>query len=270
MIKKHWILRDYHPDSINLKELCDEFNNFGYESVLFTVYSRGYDMWTRVANAISEKHTFKYMMAVRPYLFSPQYLAMLVSSFQKLSNDRVILNMVHGTIRDVETFDGIVDLNFNLLDPDERKRHLLIFLDAFKNNIEMSVKFKVPEIIISGQSDQVLEAAKANDANIALWHDMFIANPERILKNNFNKVYISTYILVTETDKEAESIINSLPEERRSAISLYGSKETLKNKIIKLSEMGVTDIIFSQYGPTFDRLPIHEFLLELTKEGILS
>ena len=133
----------------------------------------------------------------------------------------------------------------------------------------MSVDFNIPEIIVSGQSNEILSIAQKHSANIALWDQMFIDNPANIVKYNFNKVYVSSYVIVANTDEEAFSMLETLPLERRPGVFLYGSKETVKNKIISLGKMGVTDIIFSQCGSNFSREDVHKFLNELTKEKIL-
>jgi alkanesulfonate monooxygenase SsuD/methylene tetrahydromethanopterin reductase-like flavin-dependent oxidoreductase (luciferase family) len=270
MIRKHWMLRDYPVDSIDMSKMSDEVDRYGYESMLVTVYPMEYDMWTMVLNSIKDEHSFKYMMAVRPYLFSPQYLAMLITSFNKISPERLMINLVHGSIRSAEDFNGILGYDKLLKDPGQRRSYLVDFVLKLFNDVRMSVDFQIPEVVISGQSPEALEAANIASKSIALWHDMFTGSTDYIMKNKFDKVYVSTYILATETDEEAINIIKGLKPERQAAISLYGSKEKIKSQIKNLENLGVTDILFSQYGPNFSRQPIHELLLELSQEGILS
>ena len=50
---------------------------------------------------------------------------------------------------------------------------------------------------------------------------------------------------------------------------IYGSKETIKQKILELESLGVTDILFSQFNQYQETKPIHEFLEELSNNQIL-
>lgn len=272
MIRKHWVVR-YRPTetSDSIRALTEELDAYNYESVLFTVHSRLGDMWTKISNSINDKHKFKYMIAFRPYLFSPQYLSMLIASFSKFSGGRLMLNLVHGIYGVGETFAGIIG-GEKFKDPQYRRLYAKEFMKKFFNETNVHEKYTMPEILVSGESDESVELAKETSDIIALFYESFIADPERFTSKGFKKIFIFLSMKVGETDERVEQEVANIPEENRTTNGspIYGSKETLRDKLQELDRLGVTDILFSQFDQWHDPKEVHEFLAELSRDGILS
>lgn len=272
MIRKHWIVRYRPPETPeSIKDVYSEINQYNYESVLLTVSSLLGDMWTKSATAVDKSHKFKYMIAIRPYLFSPQYLAMLISSFNQISNNKLIINLVQGNIGTNEDFNGIIGSKEMKLDTAEgRRAYSTEFIDKlFK--VKMFEPFEMPEILVSGSSDDSIHLAKKTSNIIALYYESFIENPKKFSSLNFNKIFIFLSVLIRETDEEAEREVSEMPLWQRAQFGspIYGSKETIKQKILELESLGVTDILFSQFNQYQETKPIHEFLEELSNNQIL-
>jgi alkanesulfonate monooxygenase SsuD/methylene tetrahydromethanopterin reductase-like flavin-dependent oxidoreductase (luciferase family) len=258
----------------SLRDLTNDLDKYKYESLLFLVHPKAADLWTKLAASVDDSHSFKYMIAFRPYLFSPQYLASLSLSFSEISNDRLMLNMVHGILDGSagdDSMSGII--NGDMFYDDEYKREYSSkFVKKFLNDAETYRKFKMPELLISGRSDQSIEMAKDSSGIIATFCEDFLENPTRFTKHNFKKIFVPLSVLVCETDEVCENKVSKIPKEKRVVYGdqVYGSKETLKKKILELESLGVTDILFSHFDPDHDPKEVHEFLRELSEEGILS
>jgi alkanesulfonate monooxygenase SsuD/methylene tetrahydromethanopterin reductase-like flavin-dependent oxidoreductase (luciferase family) len=254
----------------SIQEVVDEVGNYGYESVLFTVHPMLSDMWTKLSASVNPNHTFKYMIAFRPYLFSPQYLAMLISSFNDISNNRLMLNLVHGIPNSKETFKSIVD-GEKLLDQKYRKDYAKDFVHKLFNDAEMFIPYSMPEILVSGSSDESIDLAKNTCNSIAMFYESFMENPQRYVSKKFDKIFVFLSVLVRETDEDAEQEVAAIPDDKRTVNGspMYGSKETVSKKIMELYNLGVTDIFFSQFDQNHDTKEIHQFLNELTRSGIL-
>lgn len=273
MIRKHWIVRYRPPETpASLKQVFEEVNPYGYGIVLLTVSPLLGDMWTKISSVVDKSHTFKYMIAFRAYLFSPQYLAMLISSFNQISNNRLMLNLVHGSIGSNEIFDGIIGNKDMLLTSEGRRSHSKEFIDRLFNSVKMFEPFDMPEILVSGGSEDSIHLAKNTSNIIALYYESFMQDPQRITSLKFDKVFVFLSVLVFDTDEEAEERISKMTEHERSfdGSPIYGSKETIKQKLLELESLGVTDIFFSQFNQFEDTKPVHEFLQELTDNGTLS
>jgi alkanesulfonate monooxygenase SsuD/methylene tetrahydromethanopterin reductase-like flavin-dependent oxidoreductase (luciferase family) len=272
VIRKHWIVRYRPPEtSQSIREVVNELGNYSYESVLFTVHPLLSDMWTKLSASINPNHTFKYMIAFRPYLFSPQYLAMLISSFNEISNNRLMLNFVHGTYDPKENFRSIMDSE-KLFNQEHRKQYAKDFMDKLFNDAKMFLPYDMPEILVSGSSDDSIELAKNTSNTIAMFYESFMENPQRYTSKNFDKIFVFLSVLIRETDEDAEQEVANIPEDKRTfnGSPIYGSKETVAKKIIELSNLGVTDIFFSQFDQSHDPKEIHQFLIELTDAGIVK
>lgn len=276
--------------STNLKDLSDELDSFGYDSVLLVIHSQDGDWWTKVANAINPKQKLRYMIAVRPYLFSPQFLAMLTTSFHEFAPGRILLNLVAGdnsrslfskNRKGSEDYVGIIGNQEDFEDPQKRKEYLKIFLSKFLNDVRIIEKDVpgmpirkpwIPTILISGGSEDSMELAKKTSDSIVLYYESFIADPTRFTAYNFKRIFTAVSLLVADTDEEAQAIVDSIPDDKKiqGNSPLYGSRETLTKKIIEMQELGVTDVLFSQFNYGHKRETVHEFLAELSAKGILS
>lgn len=254
----------------SIKKVTEEVDPYNYESVLFAVNPRFGDIWTKLSNSINHNHKFKYMIAFRPYLFSPQYLASLVASFSNFSNNRLMLNLVHGVVGP-KAFNAIMD-GEKFHDAEFRRNYSKEFMKKFLNDTIIDEQYTMPEIVVSGESDISLEIAKETSDVIGVYYESFIKDPKRFTSKNFKKIFIFLSVLVGETDEAVEKEVADIPEENRTfnGSPIYGSKETLTKKFLELEKLGITDILFSQFDQWHDPKIVHEFLAELTRDGILS
>lgn len=275
MIRKHWMTRYRNQETVeSLKDLTNDLDKYGYESLLFLVHPKAADLWTKLSTSINHNHTFKYMIAFRPYLFSPQYLASLSLSFSEMSNNRLMLNLVHGILDGSagdDSLDGIVggDLFY---DDKYKREYSREFVKKFLNDAKTYAKFEMPELVISGKSDESIEIANDSSQIIATFCEDFLKDPTRFTRHNFKKIFVPLSILVCDTDDICEDEVSKIPQEKRVVYGdqIYGCKETIRKKILELESLGVTDILFSHFDAWHDPQDVHEFLKELSEEGILS
>jgi len=272
LIRKHWMVRYRRDETVeSLKDLTEHLDQYGYESLLFLINSALGDMWTKLVTSINDRHSFKYMIAFRPYLLSPQYLSMLSSSFNEISKDRLMLNLVHGIVGMEETMSGIINGEL-FKDPKFRREYAEEFMEKFLHHSKLYKPFQIPETLVSGSSNESIRLAKKSSNIVATFAESFLEDPKRFTDHGFAKIFVPLSILVRDTDEEAEEEVSLIPKEKRviNGDSLYGSRETVKKKILELESFGVTDILFSHFDPQHDPQPVHEFLNQLTKDGILS
>jgi alkanesulfonate monooxygenase SsuD/methylene tetrahydromethanopterin reductase-like flavin-dependent oxidoreductase (luciferase family) len=171
-----------------------------------------------------------------------------------------------------ENLDGIMLNGLELSNSKNRKEYTAEFLHKLLNDVQMIDGIEMPEILVSGDSDESIYLAKKTSNIIAVTYESFMKDPTRVTKHGFEKIFLYLSVLVTDTDEEAKIEIDSISESEKvlNGSPFYGSKETLTDKIIELQSMGITDIFFSQFDRNHDREPVHSFLSELTNKGILS
>lgn len=147
-----------YDDSKELDSLSKEAHRLNLDAVLLPWVIGIGDPFIRIARAMDTSHNFKYMVAVRPYLVSPQYLAMTCKTLDQIDPNRIILNFVAGDIKEYElNFGGILGStndNTNLLD---RKKYMAKFLKEFKTIYKNRSKINIPEICVSGTSEEIIK-----------------------------------------------------------------------------------------------------------------
>ena len=269
-----WMVRyDPTPNGEEMKNLIDELDSVGYYSSLFTIHSKGPDYLPKIAYSMNPKHKIKYMLAFRPYLLSPQYFKMLIKGIDEIQPDRMIVNFVHGHIANYENFDGIMDMNRDMFDPAIRRQYMHEFIGRL-DRAHLYGGFKMPECLISGGSKEAIKLAADMGFHSGNGYDSFMSE-ERIAYYSgleFEKIFVQVSLLIRDTDEEADQVRNTLiPEDLRNINIIYGSEETVLNKLFELQKLGVTDILVSNSfaGGKQERDIVHNFVLKQIKNGNL-
>jgi hypothetical protein len=254
----------------DMGHLMEELDSAGYESCLFTVHSQAPDAIPKIAHSINYDHTIKYMIAMRPYLFSPQYLKMIIRSFSDIQENRLMINWVDA-VRGNENFEGILDIQGDMFDKKVRRKYLEKFLQAL-DKVQMHREVDMPEALVSGHSPEARELAAKVSLYPATSYDPFRKNYMLYKQHNFKKIFVQVVLLVRDTDEEATIDLNTKVDERfRFGNTIAGSKETIKNKLLDLQNLGATDILVcnSFDGGHAERKRIHDFINELKMNGEL-
>lgn len=132
-------------------------------------YAAGYeDPFIRVARSLKTEQKLKYLVAVRPYTISAQYLISIIKSLDSIQEDRVRINFVPGMDSGGESFGGVFsDINDATSFEDKKK----FFCSYLKNFKDWDVK--KPYIYISGMQDNLCPNMDSlGDANIVSYARM--------------------------------------------------------------------------------------------------
>lgn len=82
-----------------LKQIAQAVDHLGFEGALLPTGRSCEDAWVVGSSLISATERMKFLVAVRPGLMSPTLAARMASSFDRLSNGRLLINVVTGGIR---------------------------------------------------------------------------------------------------------------------------------------------------------------------------
>lgn len=104
----YWFERGF-PVAGGFKSRSKELEENGFDGTMYPYGIFINDYFTRIARHMDTASKFKYLVAIRPYVLSAQYLHMICSSLNEISNNRVSINFVNGWILDPEKeFGGII------------------------------------------------------------------------------------------------------------------------------------------------------------------
>jgi hypothetical protein len=148
----------------------------GFDGILFATGIENAD-FVRVARCIDKYQNFTYMIAIRPYLISPQYLSFLCNSLDEISPGSIEINLISGWPKEHEReYGGVIgdvnDLSSNI----DKSNYLIKFLDVFN-----AMKgLKLPKLFVSTTNQFTFEAAKKHDQNVILPYSRYISGEYNI------------------------------------------------------------------------------------------
>lgn len=244
-----------------LKSLSKELDEANYYSILLPFNSRIPDSWIKSAHILDKSQKIKYMIAFRPYHVSPQYFGMLVSGFNDIQPNRVMINFIAGDGRKDEPDQmDVYGETEDLLDVQKRKEHVRKFLTICKD-LEV-VKDIMPESVISGLSDYAIETAEMFDSTILCMYDDYFNNIDRL--KNCKRRMVSVKFCIRDTYEEAKKIVFLSKDSREKLYTIYGTEEDAINQINKAVDNGITDFLVGGYRHDKQLFKVHNFIKKIS------
>ena len=233
----HWMENRGPLSYTKIQELTKSLDDAGFYSALFTFHAMSPDYIVTSAAALNKNEKIKYMFAIRPFHMSYQYLSMVTESFNRICNNRIIINFVNGVDgRDDEKEH--VDINNKLiLNVEDRRKFVRNFVQEYK---DYGLVKNIPRMVFSGDSSYVFETAHIYDSDIMIYLDSYLQSLHKY--KNYSKKIIALRVLARDTDAEAENDIKKILA-FKGINCIYGSKETVAKKLLDLKEYNIPEIM---------------------------
>lgn len=259
----HWMIRHENTSPEGLKKAFSYINSFGYTSCMLTYHSRQNDMFIKLARAIDPDLPLKYIIAMRTYAISPEYLGMMIKGFNEIAKDKLMFNIVAGDLHKDETsVDDLVDSS-ELVTSQDRVKYTGLWLEKF-TNLHI-IKNNLPNMFMSGTSKATFENCKNFNGGIMVMVDYYLENKDYL--NQFKTKCTSLQICIRDTDTLAEEIKHHNYEGDQLKWCYFFSEATLMKKIKELEDLGVTDIMVTglPFDPQIER--VHNFVKKYTGQN---
>jgi len=214
-------------DPTNIKSPSN-LNNHNFSGVMFTHDIPEGDMFVKAARDINPNEGIKYLIAIRPYTISPQYLSMINRSMDKVDRQRLQVNLICGYIKDHE--DGVGGIVGNVNDKSsnvDRSNYMIEFLKVLN---EMDQDKESPgywrdpnhknklDVYVSTTNHYVFETAKKYGHKIILpyhiyarkgWSD-FLKGPSVSVPLDLKgmEVMIAITPIIRKTEEELDLLTN--------------------------------------------------------------
>lgn len=259
MLGFHWMETGWgsNPSIDEIRLKASLLDSSGYESFLQVYHNAFPDAWIKSAHALNTSERIKFMIAVRPFTISPEYCAMMVAGFNAIQPDRLMLNIVHGTLHSEEDYDGIIDAD-PIMSADGKRNHTELFLDKLRAR---PVFANGAEILVAGASDRTIEIAKKYGDYCVTAYDNFIDAPERFA--GIEKLMVNLFIVIRDTDEEAELAMSTY-DDYPMPHALFGSRDSVVAGLQRLKDLGATDVIINDVGADEQSYRIHDLVKELS------
>jgi hypothetical protein len=155
----YWFGRHTDKDLGYISDLLEDSGFYGW----LLPYAVGVpDPFTRIARSLKTNQKLKYLVAVRPYTISPQYLLAISKSLDLIQEDRVRINFVPGLTDGEEFFGGVFSDVNDSTSFEDRKKFFCSYLEKFKD-----WDVKKPYTYVSGMKDSICPNMDSlADANI--------------------------------------------------------------------------------------------------------
>nr|WP_198423903.1 LLM class flavin-dependent oxidoreductase [Microlunatus antarcticus] len=114
------------PDLRYLAHVARTAEDLGFDAVLTPTGTPCEDAWVVASALITQTERLKFLVALRPGLISPTLLAQMASTFQRMSGNRLLLNVVVGGDRDEQLRFG------DRVGKDDRYARAAEFLQVFR------------------------------------------------------------------------------------------------------------------------------------------
>jgi hypothetical protein len=242
-------------NNFNIKELSEELEDNGFSGVLFTYSFFNDDYFVKIANAIDSNKKIKYMVAIRPYAISAQYLCMINNAFKKISKDRIVINIITGWVHDQEKSIGGIQGNVNDLSNNiDRSNYLIEYVKSLKN-----VKSSIPEFYVS-VTNEILFKNVCNNKVIV---------PYSLYKQNRfdldgEKTMISVFPIIVKDEQE----LLSLKKEKIEQDAEYFTIETFEKFLNELESKKITNVLVGNDSPELSKKNILSFVSDFTNKKI--
>jgi hypothetical protein len=242
-------------NSEQLTNLSFKLELSNYYSLLLPFHSESPDYLIKSAAALVKGHNLKYMIALRPYHVSPQFCAMITEGYNQIEKDRLIFNWIAGDFHnrsdeprqfdvfgETEAIDTIV----------KRTTFLRSFVEQYNSFSFVSTS---PEMVFSGFSEYTLDTVKIFDGISLCMIDDYRKNIKRFKDIKNKMVCVNPVVLKSNADiKEYKKQIFFI-NPRSVDTTIIGDRYTVKEKLVKLKNEGITDLLIDTNRPEFNCVP---------------
>lgn len=245
----------------------------GFSGVLFTYDNNQGDFFTRIARDIKKDQKIKYMVAIRPYTISPQYLSMIHQSIEEIDPNRLQINLISGHIKSHEkNFGGILGDVTDKSSHIDKSNYLIRYIHEFNNMKSRNTKFKMPDYYVSTSNEYVFDAVKTFEEKAIIqyreykqgyWTEyddytgknigMKPGSSFEIIKN---KTMISLNPILRKTKEE----IDKLEKKNYTTDTDYFTYQEFEDWIKKVESDGVDQILLICFGPSDEKKYVFDFI----------
>ena len=155
----------------DFQESPSQLGKNGFSGVMFTYDSTQGDMFVRAARDIDTTENIKYLIAIRPYTISPQYLQAISDSINEIDNGRLQINFISGYIKDHEAntngiFGDVNDSSHSV----DRSNYLVNYIETL--NL-MTVNKNPLDFYVSTTNNYVFQAVKKYNNKIIMPYHIY-------------------------------------------------------------------------------------------------
>lgn len=242
----------------SLINISNTVHEVGYKSLLLVYDSFLNNVVITVANTINKNHKFKYIIAVRTYSVSPEYLAGMYETFERIAPGRVTFNIIPGNIKFQETsLKDVVFIEDQIKTQDQRDFYTIEWLKKYN---KLSIKKNLPPLMLSGHTIDFQKASLEYGITNIMQMGDFLNQKENIVKNT-NQI-VSIAISIKNIDKNVNDRLKKIIAPH-AEYTIFGDTNEIYTKLCDLEESGVSDVLIHQLPDGRGSFAIHSLIKDI-------
>lgn len=247
-----------------LIDIANTVNDIGYESLLLVYDSFLDNAIVNVSNTINKDHTFKYIIAIRTYAVSPEFLINVYQSFEKIAPGRITFNIIPGNIKFLETsLNDVVFIEDKVSTAEQRDIYTLEWLKKYN---KLSVIKKLPPVMLSGHSLDFQKACvEYGITNIIQMGDFLDQHNKSLLENN-NQIISAAIVVKGSNGGDSDRLLNMV--QAHKSYTIYGNSDEIKKQISTLESMGVSGMLVHSLPAGHKSSEIHNLIKDLCPKAV--
>jgi len=236
-------------------DMVDMLYENGFDGNLFLAGSKHPDDFVKIARYMDIKKDFKYMVAIRSYAISPQYLSMICASINQIAPEKIQVNLISGHTKEEEkNVGGIVGPINDLSSKIDKSKYMIDFLETMHN-----MKLKKPDLYVSCSNKYTYETAKKyNYKTILQYSNYFTKEYEENI--DLQDSIISFGPILKENGEYPDIDISKSPED-----SGFYTKDSLTLFLDNLKKSGVYGVLIYGWPWETESEKIIKFISDYTK-----
>jgi hypothetical protein len=258
--------------------LIRTLDKIGFTGVLFTYDAMAGDYFTRIARDIKIDEKIIYMVAIRPYIISPQYLTMISLGIERIMPNRLQINLISGHVKPIEqNIGGIIGEVNDQSNHIEKSNYLIQFLKEINKMQKNKTYIHGIDFFVSATNEHTFNTAKALRQKIILpyreykrGHFLEYSNyggdgtiwPGESIRLQNTTTMISLSPILRKTKEEITLIQKNIEKEKENNDTDYFTFEEFDQLILELKKQGIDHIMLIPW-PEDREL---SFVLEYVKE----
>jgi len=242
-------------DFFNIKKLSVDLEDNGFCGVMLPYSFFSGDQFVKIANAIDVNKKIKYIVAIRPYTMSSQYLSMINRSFNKISKNRISINFVTGWIYEKEKNVGGIQGEINDASSNvERSNYLIEYIKSLKN-----IKGLTPEFYVSVTNEVVFESAKKEKVIIPYsWYKV----------NRFDLSGVDAMIFIIPVIRKTQEELDLIDKDNHNQDVEYFTNDEFTLFLQELDKKKINNILITEEFFQEERQNIIGFVSSFTNKEI--
>jgi hypothetical protein len=249
-----------------------EIEDHHFSGILFTYNVSTGDFFTKVARDIDLTKKIKYMIALRPYVVSPQYLFMISKSIQEIMPNRLQINLISGHIKENEKDKGGVigsvnDASSNI----ERSNYLIEYMKVINQMKKSGAYSFIPDYYVSTSNEYVFDVAKELNNKIIIkysdymrghWNNYinYQTNNQIVKKgSDFDVSGQQVMVSIAPVLRKTKEEIDKLPLVLHQTDTAYFSYNEFEIFIEKLKKDGINHLMLISW-PVEERKNFMDFV----------